>query len=182
MAENFPSQNLVLSRLSTADQTLLDPHLKRTNLPVRRVLEPRGKLVKLHVFPESGFASIVANGVKPIEVGIIGREGMTGIAVVLGANRSEHETYMQAAGHGLAISTPKLESAIEKSTTLQRALLLAANAFLVQTTRTVLANGRSKLEERLARWLLMAAERLDGEEVPSHTNFWHSCWEYSDQV
>ena len=41
-----------------------------------------------------------------------------------------------------------------------------AHAFLIQTTSTALANGRSKSEERLARWLLMADDRLDGHELP----------------
>ena len=45
-------------------------------------------------------------------------------------------------------------------------MLRYAHAFLLQTTTTALANGRSKIEERLARWLLMADDRLDGEELP----------------
>jgi CRP-like cAMP-binding protein len=40
------------------------------------------------------------------------------------------------------------------------------NAFLIQTTETALANGRSKNEERLARWLLMADDRIDGSDLP----------------
>ena len=51
---------------------------------------------------------------------------------------------------------PSLREADERSTTLHRAMLRYAHAFLAQTTTTALANGRSKIEERLARWLLMA--------------------------
>jgi len=56
--------------------------------------------------------------------------------------------------------------AIEKSTTLHRVFLRYAHTFLNQATRTAVANGRAKIEERLARWLLMAADRLDGGELP----------------
>ena len=45
-------------------------------------------------------------------------------------------------------------------------MLRYAQAFLNQTTTTALANGRSKMEERLARWLLMADDRVDGDELP----------------
>jgi CRP-like cAMP-binding protein len=45
-------------------------------------------------------------------------------------------------------------------------MLRYADAFLRQTTSTALANGRSKIEERLARWLLMAGDRIDGKELP----------------
>ena len=50
--------------------------------------------------------------------------------------------------------------------TLHRELLKAAYAFQTQVTQTALANGRSKIEERLARWLLMADDRIDGDELP----------------
>ena len=56
--------------------------------------------------------------------------------------------------------------AIDKSLSLHRSLLRYTHAFLNQATRTAVANGRSKIEERLARWLLMAADRLDNGELP----------------
>ena len=45
-------------------------------------------------------------------------------------------------------------------------MLRYAHAFLLQTTTTALANGRSKIEERAARWLLMADDRIDGDDLP----------------
>ena len=66
---------------------------------------------------------------------------------------------MQAAGKAQSISAAKLREADERSNTLHRAMLNYAHAFLLQTTTTALANGRSKIEERLARWLLMAHDR-----------------------
>jgi CRP-like cAMP-binding protein len=60
---------------------------------------------------------------------------------------------------------------MDQSVRLHRSLLPCAHSFLVQTTQTALANGRSKLEERLARWLLMAQDRIDGTEVPLTPRF-----------
>jgi CRP-like cAMP-binding protein len=95
------SSNRVLSRLSRADFRLLEPHLEAVDLPVRTQLEARGKRVEQVYFLESGIASVVANGERPIEVGIIGREGMTGLSVVMGSNDPvANETYMQMAGNG----------------------------------------------------------------------------------
>jgi CRP-like cAMP-binding protein len=160
-------QNLILSRLASADFRLLERHLAPIDLPMRKVLERRGKPIKTIYFPESGFASVVANGnVRPIEVGLIGREGMTGLPVVLGNDRTENEVFIQAPGNGQCIRVGDLRQAIDKSTTLHRAFLRFAHAFLNQATRTAVANGRAKIEERLARWLLMAADRLDGGELP----------------
>jgi CRP-like cAMP-binding protein len=168
-AERWPmSSNRILSRLSREDLALLEPHLEAVDLPARKPLEKRKKRIKQVYFIESGFASVVANGMsKPsIEVGIIGREGMTGLAVVLGHDRAQHETFIQLPGKGLRMSADSMREAQDRSVSLHREMLRYANAFLMQTTTTALANGRSKVEERLARWLLMAHDRVDGDELP----------------
>jgi CRP-like cAMP-binding protein len=162
------SSNRLLSNLSRQDFALLEPHLEAIDLPLRKRLEKPNRRIDHVYFINAGFASVVANGSnKPIEVGLIGREGMTGLSIVLGdVERTANETYMQAAGAGQRMSAGNLRDAIANSRSLHRNLLRYAHAFLIQTTSTALANGRSKSEERLARWLLMADDRLDGDELP----------------
>ena len=91
---------------------------------------------------------------------------MTGLDVVMGNDHAAHDTYMQIAGRGWRISAAKLREADKRSDTLHRALLKYAHTFLLQTAQTALANGRSKIEERLARWLLMARDRVDTDDLP----------------
>lgn len=159
--------NKLLSRISTRDLKVLTRHLKAIDLPLRKRLETSGRPIDQVYFLESGFASVVANGTPAdrVEVGMIGREGMTGLAVVLGTDRSPNDTYMQNAGKGLSMPAAELVKAMRSSTTLRSSLLLYAHAFLVQATQTAKANGRSKIEERLARWLLMAHDRLENDEL-----------------
>jgi CRP-like cAMP-binding protein len=163
-----PVGNRILSRLSRADLALLRPHLETADLPLLMPLEKANSRIDMIYFIDKGFASVVADGPgkRDIEVGLIGREGMTGLAVVLGDDRARHATYMQAAGVGRRISAAGLRKAVAESASLRQSLLRCANAFLIQATETALANGRSKNEERLARWLLMADDRIDGGEVP----------------
>ena len=161
-----PQQNLILSRLSRDDLALIQPHLEPVDLPLRKVLGQANKKITAVYFPQSGIASVVVNTGKPIEVGLIGREGMTGLAVVFGGDRDNNETYMQAAGQGQRMRANDLRNVIERSRTLHSSLLRYAHAFLNQTTRTAVANGRSKIEERLARWLLMAQDRVGSPELP----------------
>jgi CRP-like cAMP-binding protein len=162
------SKNRVLARLTRADMALLKPHLAPVDLPVSTQLETANARIDTVYFMERGFASVVADGhgKRSIEVGIIGREGMTGLALVLGHDRAAHETYMQAVGGAQRISAAHLRKAMDQSVRLHRSLLRCAHDFLIQTAQTAVANGRSKLEERLARWLLMANDRIDGPEVP----------------
>lgn len=161
------SPNGILSRLSRQDFRLLEPHLIETELPLRKQLAVRRRRIDEVYFIESGIASVIANGAgKQIEIGLIGREGMSGLGVVMGDDRSPHDTFMQIAGRGLRISASKLRDADEQSKTLHRTILKYAHSFLVQTSQTALANGRSRIEERLARWLLMARDRMDSDDLP----------------
>lgn len=152
--------------MSRANFALLEPDLEPMDLPVRKQLQYKNRRIEHVFFLDSGVASVVANGQRPIEVGMIGREGMTGITLVLGdEDRAPHETYMQIAGNGRRPPAAKLRAAIAASAGIQQALLRSVHAFLTQTTATALANGRGKIEERLARWLLMAHDRVDSDEL-----------------
>ena len=92
---------------------------------------------------------------------------MSGVALVMGGNeKSPFDTYVQIAGNGKRIPANHFLGAIGESGTLHKELLKYANSFLFQTAQTALANGRHKIEERLARWLLMARDRLDSDEIP----------------
>ena len=160
-------KNRIVSRLSDDDAALLTPDLEPVELALRQVLETPDKPIKHAYFIEYGLASIVAaNGHKRLEVGLIGCEGVTGLAIVLGNDRSLNETFMQVAGQGQRIAADKLRRAIAESRSLERALLGFAYSFMNQTANTALSNGTATLEERLARWLLMANDRLRGDEVP----------------
>ena len=79
----------------------LEPRLSAVELPERHDCEEPHKAIRYIYFPEAGIASVVAKGNgQLVEVGMIGREGMTGLMVVMGNDRSPHHTYMQVAGEG----------------------------------------------------------------------------------
>ena len=162
------SSNTLLLSLSPSDFDLLAPRLEAVTLGVRKMLEKPNQKIEDVYFPETGFASVVAvqrNG-KEVEVGLIGREGMTGLPVVLGNHRSPHATYIQAPGKGHSIPAGELRQAMQDSGSLRDSLLKFVQAFSVQTTHTAICNARAKLDERLARWLLMAQDRIQSDILP----------------
>ena len=167
MPKAVPFANKILSALTASDLRLLAPRLTSVDLPLGKRLETPRRSIEHIYFPESGFVSVVADGApdQHVEVGLIGREGMTGLAVILGADRTPNETLVQNEGAGQRITADSLRDAMGKSSTLQPLLLLYAHAFLIQATQTAKANAGSSLEERLARWLLMAHDRLDTDDL-----------------
>ena len=116
----------------------------------------------------AGIASVVAtvsDDDPRVEIGLIGREGMTGAAVLLGDGQSPHSIYIQAAGSGDRIGVRAFRNAIGESDTLHRVFLKYLQSFMVQTAHTAIANARASLPERLARWVLMAQDRMDGPKL-----------------
>ena len=163
-----PSRNHLLSRLSAADTRLLQPGLKPIALQVCHYLEEPNKPIKYVYFLDSGMASHVALTARKrkIEVGIIGREGVSSLAVVMGGDRSPNENYIQIKGSGQRIRSEALRRAMQDSASLHHSLLQFAQTFLIQSAHTALANATAKIDERLARWLLMAHDRVDGDDIP----------------
>jgi len=163
---NLPNHvNRLLGALSAADAALLAPHLEPREFAVRHVFEEPNRPIKYVYFIERGFASVVAvaNSDRQVEVGLIGREGVTGVPVLLGGDRAPHSCYAQHAGGGRRMRARILREKMEASASLRILLLRFAQAFMTQTAQTALANGRANLEERLARWILMAHDRVEGD-------------------
>ena len=156
-----PPRNQLLAALSQTDFALLQPNLRSVPMAVFKDMERPNRRIETVYFMETGIASVVA--VQPdetrAEVGLIGREGMTGIAVVMGGDQSPHSTYIQVAGEGQRIAANELRKAMDKSATMRSLFLKFAQAFMVQTAHTATANARAHIDQRLARWILMAHDR-----------------------
>lgn len=160
--------NFLLRAMAPEDLALLEPYLDEVKLDVPLRLEQADTTIDAVYFLECGLASIVGrlpNG-RDIEVGIAGREGMTGASVVLGSGQSPNVTFMQISGWGFRLPSARLADAMASSVALKAMLLLYVQSLLVQTTSTVLANGHVQTDARLARWLLMVHDRMSGAAVP----------------
>jgi CRP-like cAMP-binding protein len=170
VSSSAPIRNRLLAALASNDIEVLHPDLERRSLPVRYTIEEPNLPIQYVYFPDAGVASVVAlNAVddgREIEIGIIGREGATGAAVIMGSDRSPHSTYMQIAGEGHRIAAPKFRRALNRSASMRGIFLKSVQAFNIQTSHTAIANARANLEQRLARWLLMAHDRVDADEMP----------------
>src|ERR1044072_3792672 len=136
----FSPGNRLLQALSSSDIELLAPHLMTVVLRVPHDLERPNRTIGDVYFPDTGIASVVALNPegKRVEVGVIGSEGMSGVAVILGNEQSPHSTYVQIAGRGMRISAGHLRDAMVASASLRALLLRYVQTFLTQTAHTAL--------------------------------------------
>jgi CRP-like cAMP-binding protein len=154
--------NRLLVSLSANDRALLQPSVELVTLPFGEVIERSNERISHVYFPTSGLASVVGttSAEQRIEVGMVGYEGMTGLAVVLGRYQSTNETIIQATTTAVRVPSANLRRALRASPSLTASLLRYVHVFMTQASQTALAFGRAKLNERLARWLLMWQDRL----------------------
>jgi CRP-like cAMP-binding protein len=159
--------NLFLQRLTTEDYDAVEPFLERVDLTLKQTLVVPREPIRHVWFPESGIISVLAgeNGSESIEVGMIGREGLTDHLTEEGAT-SVLRTMVQRSGFALAVKASNyLEWLRERPTALQMVLRFQ-QSMIVQISYTALSHGSYTIEERLARWLLMSFDRSNGEELP----------------
>jgi CRP-like cAMP-binding protein len=160
------SGNHLLAALSLDDFMSLQPHLEPTELKLRDTLVKPNQPIENVYFLEKGIASIINNSHDGrIEVGIVGREGMTGAPVLLGVDRTPLECFIQVDGYGQRMNAQQLAAMADQSKSLRRSLLRYVHSLSVQTSQTAFANANNTTESRLARWLLMCHDRVDGDDI-----------------
>lgn len=161
-------RNRLIQSLSAADFAAIAPDLRPMALPMAGIVEEAGEAVDRVIFLTSGIASRIVRGHKGSETesGHIGREGMTGRSVVLESAVASERIQMQVAGEGLTLSAAQLLDGMAKSKSLRRLALRYVQASQVQTEHTLLAATSYAIPERLARWLLMYNDRVDGSQFP----------------
>ena len=151
--------NQLLHRLSATAVDRLG-ELTTVSLAMRQHLD--GPALSQHAyFLESGVASVIADvdGKLAVELGIIGSEGMVGLHLVYGDTESPYQTIIQVEGNAVQVEAAKLTSLLDDDPVARAVFMTFARAFSIQVASTALANGRNKLDERLARWLLMVSDR-----------------------
>lgn len=160
-------RNRLLRTLSSDDLALLRPRLRRLELAAREVLVPCGAELERIYFVETGLVSVIMQGgTTRLEVGMIGPEGFVGAStVILGSRTSPYEHTVQIGGWALAIDLPDLHAAMERSESLRRHLFRFVQAELFQARQTAFVNASFGIETRLARWLLMCHDRVEGDEL-----------------
>ena len=166
-------RNRLLRALSPADFALLAPHLAPGKAGKGATLFEKDAPIEAAWFMESGIASLVAISAEGqrVESGLFGREGFGPVAIVMGGDRSPYEGQVQMADDYLRIGAEPLAAAIERSASLRGILLRFAQSLSVQTSYTALSNAVHPIDERLARWLLMCHDRVDGADLPMTHEF-----------
>lgn len=173
---NFPSTSTTNSLLAALPADILAqllPKFSRVSLANRQVLFAPEQPIEAVFFIESGMSSMVLHledGVQA-EVGIVGREGMVGMPLAFGLETAFTESSIQLPGTGLRMGAAAFRRELAANEPLRARLFRYAEAHQAQVSQTAACNSRHGLEQRLARWLLMAHDRAGDDELPLTQEF-----------
>ena len=162
-------RNTVLAALPAAELAMLRPHLIRTSLVNAQPIHEAGERIDQVYFFEHGFASMVAvsdDGGGAVEVGLVGWDSMVGLGILLNPTAvAFNRTMVQMPGVAYRMSTTALLAVLEQAPALHATLLRALEVLMAQVAQTAACNSRHTLPQRCARWLLLAHDRVEGDEL-----------------
>jgi CRP-like cAMP-binding protein len=142
---------------------LIRSHLEYVDLPSHLSLCEPDELFQFAYFPNAGLVSIIVvlSDGKTVEAGLIGKEGIVGLPAVAGRKRSPLREVVQISGEGFRIKIGALRDLLKSAPTLDGSLKRYASVFGMQVAQTAACNRLHDVDRRLARWLLMALDRMD---------------------
>ncbi|WP_375458317.1 Crp/Fnr family transcriptional regulator [uncultured Enterovirga sp.] len=142
------------------------PFLEERKLPRGFALQLPGDPVKRVYFLRRGFASILIEiGTRTMEVGLVGREGMLGLPAALGSEIAPYRAVVREDVHAYQVSVERFKELISTHPSLGAVMLRYLQAGVAQITHTAFANAHLTIAQRLARWLLMAHDRVDDDTI-----------------
>ena len=166
VAEGGPIANSLLAALPAKDYQGLLAGFELVTLTYGEVLFEPGEPIRHVYFPNDSLVSLLTTieGHEALEVGLVGREGMIGISLVLGMDVSSVRALVQGAGTALRMNAARFRKQFRKSLPLQGELYRYAHAMLIQARQTAACNRFHAVAGRLARWLLMTHDRARSDQ------------------
>jgi CRP-like cAMP-binding protein len=165
--------NRLLATLPKNEYKRLLPELKTVNLALGEVLYGTGDAIKYVYFPNDSIISLIAelSETSSLEVGMVGNEGMAGLAVFMGVSFSATRALVQGAGTAVRMSSAAVRQEASRLGGLHRLLHRYSHSLLTQISQSSVCNRFHLVDARLARWLLMTNDRLGMEEFPLTQEF-----------
>jgi CRP-like cAMP-binding protein len=161
------ASNHLLAVMPTGVQTLVARRGQLTHFGPGDIIQQAHHRTEAVIFPLSGILSVRAQSEHSdgIEVAMIGREGMAGVFALQGCDRWPMSAIAMSPGEGVSLEAAPLLEHLQRDEAAVLAVAKYAQSLTVQMSQAALACGRRTVAERLARWILMCLDRIDGDTM-----------------
>lgn len=162
------SNNDLIRHLSHSSQRRLVECCDEVRLRPKQMLQERNLPLRHAYFLEQGAASLTARAGNclPVEIQTLGTKDFVGIPLILGMRISPHRCMVQLPGRALRIEADALIDLLRRDSEIEKLLLRYVQATLIQSSQLAACNSRHSLQQRLARWLLVAQDKFSSCEIP----------------
>lgn len=161
------SANGVLSALPFEEYRRLLPNLELVTFDLGKVVYESGERLNYIYFPTTSVVSmlyIMEDG-STAEMGLVGCDGVVGVALFLGGETTRNQAVVQIAGCALKMRAKLLALEFARGGALQHSLLRYTQALITQVSQTAVCNRLHPVAERLSRWLLLCHDRAESDEM-----------------
>lgn len=166
--KDFPlTDNLLLSHLTPDEHRALSPDLQAVRLELGQILHAPDEKIKHVYFPATSLISLLAsldNG-DSVETGLIGSEGIVGTSIALGVEAGNSLALVQGSGIALRLPSSSLPPFLKDGGIFRQKTFEFINSLFAQTAQTAACNRAHSVSQRLARWLLLTHDRIEGDEL-----------------
>jgi CRP-like cAMP-binding protein len=160
-------QNRILSSLPAEEFAVLAPLLRLAKIKPRDVLQEANRRIDNVYFIERGVASrMSAANQQYMETAIVGSWGLVGVGVLLGSMVASQRTVVHLEGEALRISSDDLDSILMDRPVIRNHFMRYVQSLLVQNAQSVACASQHETNQRLARWLLLASDRMRSNTLP----------------
>jgi len=168
-----PVVNRLIKSLPRKEQHKILEQCETVDINFGDVLCESGQIIQHVYFPLTGFISLMTtlSNHEPLEMGIIGNEGMLGVTLMLDVAVAPMRAVVQGSGTALRMTSVNFKNSLNDKTSLQKILNRYVYILVVQLSQTAACTNFHKIEPRLARWLLMTHDR-------AHANHFHLTHEF----
>lgn len=162
-----PNANRLLATLPVEDYQRLLPNLKPVTFALGQVIyESQGHMKQVY-FPTTSHVSLLYTMIdgSTAEVGLVGNEGLVGIALFMGGDTTPNRAIVQGAGDAFSMQAKVMQDEFKRGSAFQLSLLRYTQALIIQISQTAVCNRLHSTEQRLCRWMLMTHDRTHSDEL-----------------
>lgn len=164
---NEALKNYLLASLTEGDFLRVKSKLEPKDFKLGEVLYESGEKMEYVYFPTTAIISllyIMENGATA-EIGVIGNEGLVGIALFMGGETTNSRAIVQSAGSFFRMKAKDLKEEFALSGRFRELLLRFTQALMTQISQTAVCNRLHTIDQQLCRWLLLSHDRLDSDKL-----------------
>ncbi|CAN5399807.1 Crp/Fnr family transcriptional regulator [soil metagenome] len=165
--QNTGRKNFLLASLPDVEFERVQSHLKLTSLKLGQVLYESGDRLEYVYFPTTAIISllyVMENGATA-EIGVVGNDGVLGIALFMGGDTTPNRAVIQSAGEAFKMKANDLRDEFTLGGVFHNLLLRYTQALITQISQTAVCNRLHSVEQQLGRWLLLSHDRLSNDTL-----------------